>query len=791
MLKNYFKTAWRTIWKNKSSSLINITGLSIGMTAAILIFLWVQNEMSFDSYHNNAEDIYRLTTNIKENGWIWETSPLLLAGAVKKDVPEVESTARLYDGNWPVFNSNDNLSYEKKCAYVDDDWFGIFHNDFVQGNAAAFTNDPNSIILTTFAAKKYFGNRDPLGSVIRVDSMNLVVKGVLKDAPANSSFQYSAYIPLANLLKDAGRRQNDEQWQNANYLTFVKLKAGTTAESAVKKITDVYKRNSDDSETQMTLTGIKNMHFETEIQNSVFVHGNKTTVYVFTILAFLLLLIACINYVNLTTAKASLRAKEVSVKKMIGAKRMQLFYQFIAESLLISMIGLAATLVLIVLCLPLFNAVTGKNFELPFTSLSLWVVMGATLLVALLLNSIYPALLLSSFKPLNVFRGSSVLKISDVYFRKSLVTIQFTISVILITGTIIIYKQMQFVQQTDPGYNRSQVLSFPLPLNVDNDNKDALIQTIKQQLLAKSSIQNITVANQSIVNIGSASTGSADWIGHDTSYNPKIAQLATDADFAATLQLQLRQGRWFMNGNEADKNNVVLNEEAIRTLNIHKPVIGQRFMFKGRTGQIIGVVKDFNYKSMHDKTGPLVAFNDPNWFRFFMVRIAPGSASQAVHDVEATWKQFFPGSPLEYNFLNDTFNDMYQSDQQASALVFAFAVIAVAVSCLGLFGLAAFTAEQRSKEIGIRKVLGATVTGITALISKDFVKLVCIAIIIATPISFVLMQSWMRNFAYRIDLSWWMFASAGFIALLIALLTVSFQSIRAAAANPVKSLRAE
>ena len=791
MIQNYFKTAWRSLWKIRTTSVINITGLSVGMTAAILIFLWVQNEMNFDNYHKDADNIYRVTTNLKVNNWIWETSPLLLADAVKKEIPEIEKTARLYDGNWPVFNINNSATYEKECAYVDDEWFSLFKYDFIEGNAAAFSGDVNSIILTASAAKKYFGNRNAMGATIRVDSMSYVVKGIVKDAPSNSSFQYTSFIPLANLLKDKDRRENDEQWQNANYITFIKAKTASNENVLAKKITDVFVKNSGDKETTISLVPLKAMYFETDIQNSVFVHGSKTTVYIFIVLAFLLLLIACINYVNLTTAKASLRAKEVSVRKMIGAKRAHLFYQFITESVLVSIIALIATLVLLQLCLPVFNTLTGKVFELPLTSLDMWRVMGITLLAALLLNSIYPALVLSSFKPLNVFRGFTVLKIKDSYFRKSLVTLQFTVSVILISGTLIIYKQMQFIQHTDPGYNKSQVLTFPLPPNVSNENKNALVETIKQNLLAKSSIESVTVSNQSVENIGSASTGSADWDGHDTSYNPKIAQLATDADFASTLQLQMKEGRWFMKGNVVDENNVVLNEEAVKALNIHKPVIGQRFSFKGKTGQIIGVVKDFNYKSMHDKTGPLVAFNNPNWFRFFTVRVAPGNAEKAIHDVQDIWKQLLPGTPLEYSFLDDSFNQLYSEDQKTSSLIFAFAVIAIAVSCLGLFGLAAFTAEQRSKEIGIRKVLGATVTNLTVLISKDFIKLVCIAIVIATPISIMAMNAWIQNFAYRIDISWWMFAAAGLLALLIALITVSFQSIKAAIANPVKSLRTE
>ena len=354
MFKNYFKTAWRSIWKNKTTTVINVTGLSVGMTAAILIFLWVQNEMSFDDYHKDANNIYRLTTNLKSQGWIWETTPLLLADAIKSDVPEIERTARLYTGDMPIFNINNTLSYEKNCAFVDADWFQIFHYNFIEGSASAFAHNPNSIILTASEAKKYFGNNNALGKVIHADSLNLVVKAIVADAPANSSFQYTSFIPLSNLLLNKDRRENDEQWGNANYITFIKVKPGTNADAVTEKITNVLQQRSGDTEKEGTisLVNLKDMHFETDLQSVVFVSGNKTTVYIFSVLGILLLLIACINYVNLATAKASLRAKEVSVRKIVGANRLHLFYQFLAEALLISCIALIVTLALVNLCLP-------------------------------------------------------------------------------------------------------------------------------------------------------------------------------------------------------------------------------------------------------------------------------------------------------------------------------------------------------------------------------------------------------------------------------------------------------
>lgn len=790
MFKNYFKSAWRSILKNKSTNLINIAGLSVCMSAAVMIFLWVQNEMNFDKY-KGSENIYRLTTRSERLDWVWETTPLLLADAIKSEVPEIVSTARLNNNNQPVVNIKGNSFYLKKCAYVDNGWFDVVPYHFIQGNATSFNENAFSIILTASEATKYFGRNDITGQTIRIDSMDYVIKGVIEDAPANSSFQFAAFIPLTALLSNKERRENDEQWDNANYITLIKTRPGSDPATIAKKITKVLdKKRNDPNIVPADMISLRNMHFESEIQNSIFIHGNKTTVYIFSFLGFLLLLISCINYVNLTTAKASLRAKEVSIRKITGARRLDLFLQFTAESLIISFISLLVTLVLIQICLPAFNELTEKRFLLPFTSLALWKVFAITLGAAFILNSIYPAIVLSSFNPLNVFRGATLLKVKDVHFRKGLVVLQFTVSVILIAGTIVIYRQMKFIQEQNPGYNRSQVISFVLPPTINRANRESFMQTMKQDLLSQSSIENITTSNQSIEDIGSMCSGCADWPGRDTSYQPKIVQLSADADFQSTMQLQMKEGRWFRSGSSGS-HEFILNETAVKDFQLRVPVINQTFIFKGDTGNIVGVVKDFNYKSVHDKIGPLVVFNNPQWRNRFMVRMAPKSAAAALNSIEKSWKKFVPESPLEYTFLDDSFNKLYKQDQQSSSLLFVFAVIAVIVSALGLFSLAAFEAEQRRKEIGIRKVLGASVTGITSLLSKDFLRLVCIAIVVALPIAWWAMNQWIQNFAYRINLGVWIFVFAGLIAIVIALITVSFQAIKAALMNPVKSLRTE
>jgi len=415
------------------------------------------------------------------------------------------------------------------------------------------------------------------------------------------------------------------------------------------------------------------------------------------------------------------------------------------------------------LCLPILNELTDKQFTLSFLSVKMWQIISVTLLVALLLNSIYPAILLSSFEPLNVFRGITVLAIKDTYLRKGLVVLQFTISVILIASTFIIYRQMVFIQQSDPGYNRSQVLSFALPFSMRREKRVDLMETFKQELLAQSSIESVIAVNQPLVNLGSMCTECADWEGRNPTFNPQLAQLSTDDDFFKTMQPQMLEGRWFQKDRTTDKHNFILNETAIKELNIKKPIIGQPFIFKGDTGQIVGVVKDFNYKSLHEKIGPLVIFNNNLWHSYLMVRIAPKNTAAGLAAIENIWKKHLEDTPIEYHFLDDSFNELYKADQQTANLILGFAVIAVFISALGLFGLAMFTAERRTKEIGIRKVLGASISSIITLLSTEFVRLVIIASILAFPIA------------------WWA----------IALLTVSFQAIRAAVANPVESLRSE
>jgi len=798
MIKSYFKIAWRNLWQHKQMTIINFAGLGIGMAATVLIGLWVQNELSFDKFQPDADNIYRIKIKIsfsRNEIWLWETSQYVLGEYAPKQIPEIEDITRLkpYTYGNINFHSGENIIVEKKSAYVDDRWFKMFHYDFIDGSADAFNKNPFSLILTASTAKKYFGNQEPVGKILRIDSVNYQVQAVVKDNPSNSSFQYNVLMPIAAHLTYPDEKKNSLEWGHHNYLTFIKLKPRASTLAVSAKLTNILHQNikEDKDNTVYSLVNVRDMHFENDLtSSSSFIHGNRTIVNVFIVLALLLLATACINYVNLTTARASLRSKEISVRKIAGAGRLHLFGQFMSESFLVSFLALALAILLVQVSMPWFRSFTGKEFGEPLASLAIWLIIGSTLTVSFLLNGLYPALLLSSFQSINEFRGKAMLNFKDAGLRRLLVVIQFTVSVILIIGTLVIYSQLNYIQKIDPGYNRSNVFSFIFPWwkirGMDFKKSGALFNNVKQELKEQSAISDVAMGDGGLVNFVNENTGRYDWNGRPKDFNPALASLEANADFQRLMHIRVKEGRWF-NTEKSDMHNVLLNETAVRQLNIEKPVIGQRFIIRGDTGVIIGVVKDFHYKSLHDKIGPMVISNGTG--SGFYVKPSSGNTAAAIAAATKIWKKTFPDDPFTYDFLDESYDGLYKTEQQSSALITLFAVIAILVSASGLLGLAAFAAEQKAKEIGIRKVLGASVRHIVSLLSADFLKMVLIASIIAFPIAWWTMSKWLQDFAYRINLSWWIFIGAAGIGLLIALITVSFQTIHAAITNPAKSLR--
>lgn len=795
MLRNFFKTALRTIVKNKVISLINLFGLATGMTAAIFIFLWVQNEVTFNNFQ--PKDIYRVTSApVKDPGNKGERSPQPLADAAAAGIPEVEKTAMLLPNSYAGFNCtvNNKLFAEKKSAWVDRNWFNIFKYEFLQGNAVSFTQNPYSIVLTESKAKKYFGDGIATGQIIKIDSTNYTVAGVVKDNALNSSFQYDIMVQFDSYLAGRSGKKYRNDWGNANYITFVQLRHGSSAATAGNKLTAIVNRYSGNSLYVETLVPLQELYFETGI-NSSLPHGNKSTTYIFCIMGLLLLITACINYVNLTTARASQRAKEISIRKIVGAEKGQLFIQFIAESLVVSFFALLVTLLLIRLLLPLFNAVTEINFTLPITSLPMWQILLGTLLAVTVLNGVYPALLLSSFSPLNVFRGKSLLALRDGAIRKGLVIFQFTLSAILITSTVVIYRQLHYIQSTKTGYDIAQVASISLPYaalaKIKDEDQPAFFEGVKHELASLPGVVMVSSGSNEIEDIGNTTGArSAIWDGKDTSYSTQISRFSADENFKKMFGLQLKSGRWFRSESE-DAHGFIINETAENEFNMHKPTINQRLIWRGDTGRVIGVVKDFHYQSLHDKIGPMIISIDGERYYNLFVKIAPGKVPVALSGMAGVWNRYAPQQPFDYSFLDDNFNNLYKADIKTSKLILIFCVVVVVIAALGLFGLATFTAERRTKEIGIRKILGASVREISLLLSKEFVVLVCVAIVIATPAAWWAMHTWLNGFAYRIALSPWLFALSAVIALMIAVLSVSMQAVKAAMANPVKALKEE
>lgn len=803
MGKTYFKTAWQNIRHQNVTSIINIAGLAIGMWASILIFIWVQNELNFDTSYKDAKDIFLVKNYIgtdKEDVSIWENSPYQLGNKAQETIPEIVKVARIQPKKYPVpyVNADGNFIKEENIAYVDSSWFSMFAPALLSGSIHAFNNNPFSILLTESKAKKYFGRQNPVGQTLRIDTVDYKVQGVLADNPANTSFNFDMFLPLAASTVTPDQKKELSYWGNYNFLTFVQLLPSANPSNVEKQLTAILnkERKRADNDLSAGLVSLPGMHFEKSVQNPDLLRGDKKTVTIFSILGVLLLSIACINYVNLTTARASLRTKEVSIRKIVGAGRIQLFFQFITESFFISFIALLIAVIGIGISLPYFNSFTEKSFVFSVYSANIWMILGATLLLSVLLSSIYPAMLLSSFKPIAFFRGNTIFKLKTVSLRKGLVITQFTLSIVLIVASIIIYRQMQFIKNQSSSVDKSQLFSFSLPFKIfrsyETEERIQLMELFKQQLLAQSSVQDVSRMNGgSIINMNSWSSGNnTDWDGRDKNFEPKISFFETDSSLKNILNLKVTEGRWFRDG-AADKNNSVLNETAIKELNIRKPVIGQRFVARGDTGTIIGVVKDFYYKSLHEKIGPVVIRQSPEMSSTYIVKTVPGRTMEAKEAAEKIWETYFPADPFPYSFLNDEYEALYRGEQKVFVLVGIFSLLAIIISCLGLFGLAAFTAERRRKEIGIRKVLGASVTNIVAIVSREFVLLIVIAFVAASPLALWAMNNWLKDFAYRITIAWWVFAGAGLLTVIIALATISYHAVKAAIQNPVKSLRTE
>jgi len=661
-------------------------------------------------------------------------------------------------------------------------FFSIFDFHIINGNPAKPFAGDNSVVITKSTAEKYFGQLNPIGKVLVADNKaNFTVSGVIDDFPKNSDMNFDMIMPMSLHMKIELARKNDlsNNFSYLDYETFLLLKPGSQLKTLTTKIRQIHlNHKADDTDAEYLLLPLSKMH----LYNADMSDNGTATVRIFIIIALLILVIACINYVNLSTARSMLRAKEISMRKIVGAGKTQLFMQFIVETALLFSLAAVLAIGLIYVLMPAFNQVASKQLTLNLADYHIWLTILAAITGTLAASSIYPALLLSSFEPLKALKGKISAGIGDVMFRKILVVTQFAFSIVLIIGTIIITGQLNYIRSKNLGYDKTNVISFWMR------DMTKHYDAAKAELLKQPGVLAVTRSNQNIVRFQGFS-GDVQWDGKDPKNNLIVHPIVVDKDLISFFKMKLVQGSSFT-GAVTDTARYILNEAAIKEMGMKNP-IGKRFKMQGIDGKIIGVVKDFHYASMKEKIAPSVFWYQPQYLNKMYIKTTRRDAPKALAAAEKQFKLYNGEFPFGYAFLDDIFNNIYQGEQREGTLFNYFAGIAIFISCLGLLGLAAYTAQVRTREIGVRKVLGASVSGIVGLLARDFIKLVLIAIIIATPVAWFAMNKWLQDYAYRINISWWVFVLAGFTAVIVAFVTISIQTVKAALANPVKSLRAE
>lgn len=796
MIKNYFKIALRNLWKNKTASFINIFGLTIGLCSCLLIGLYIQHELNYDKFQQKGDRIARVIMEYKFDGGTefkkGNFTSARVAPVFKQTFPEIESAVRM-TGYDQVVQYKDKLIDEKSFVYADPSFFNIFSFKLLQGDRATILKSPKQVVLTESTAKRYFANENPVGKVLKVGTdMSLYqVAGVIQDCPSNSQIKFDFLASWSSL----GFTDQEKNYWNANYTTYLLLKDKESIATLQAKIGPFMRKEvppGDGATVNFDLEPFNRIHLYSpyggfEPNNSI------TYIYILEAVALLMLAIACFTYINLNTARSIERAREVGVRKVIGADNKQLFFQFIGESIMICSISAILSVFAATLLIPVFNQLTDK--QLTIEAIYSFQFIGGTIalivIVSLLAGS-YPAFIMSNFQPVKVLKGAFKNSDSGQWVRKSLIIFQFSISVLLIISTIIMQKQLNYIQSKNLGYNRDHVLVLPL------DNKMmAKIDLIKQELKSNRNVISVSYSSSLPTSIMSGYNMRSSTMPE----NQQIAVTANviDEDFVNTVGLQIITGTNLTQQDIKDvsfsdptKNiyHFILNESAARQLGwTPAQAIGKK-MFVDGPGYVRGVVKDFNFESLHSQIKPLVLFPEVRGYTL-LLKLNGNDLPQTISFLETKWKELVPYRPFEYHFLDEYYNKLYSSELRLGKVLTIFASIAIILACLGLLGLSSYTAKQRTKEIGIRKVLGASVSNIAALLSVNFVKLVFVAIIISTPIAWWMMNKWLQGFAYKTDMSWWIFVFAGGSAVFIALATISFQSIKTALANPVKSLRSE
>ncbi|MDH4270942.1 MAG: ABC transporter permease [Candidatus Aminicenantes bacterium] len=791
MLKNYLKVVLRTIRRQAGYSIINIAGLAIGMACCLVITLWVLYELSFDRFHANARNLYRVEENQSYAGRIYHVTvtPFPLAPALKDEIPEIAEATRLVRTGSILFRCKEKAFYEDGVAAVDPSFLRMFSFPLVKGDAAAVLADPSSVVLTETTAKKYFGDEDPLGKVLTVNNeFDLKVTGIARDVPLNSTIRFDMLFPY-ELLKSRGRTSED--FGTNSIWTYVELRPGASVAAVNDKIRGFIKQRVPQTVTELELFAYTRIHLHQHFGYDPAAVSVRY-VYIFSLIAAFVLLIACINFMNLATARSAGRAKEVGLRKVVGALKRHLIVRFYSESITYAFLSLFVALLLVRIILPWFNALAGKEL-----SLNLWAnrqvlagVAAITLLTGFLAGS-YPAVFLSAFHPVRVLKGGLRAGAGSVLFRRILVIVQFALSVFLIIGTVVVYRQMQYMKTKSLGFDKEQVIFIPL-----RGNTAASYEALRSELRKDSRILGVTAASHLPSTINSNSSG-VNWKGKDPNEEVLVGMSGVDYDYIDVLKIELVEGRNFSRELETDKTQAFLVNEEVRKLMGKPAAAGEEFSFAGRDGRIVGVMKNFHFETLQSRIEPLAIYlvgtspNQGGRFSYLLARVSPTDVQGAVDFVRRAWTTVLPNYPSEVRFLDEQVDSMYRTEERAGRLLRTFAFLAIFIACLGLFGLASFMAEQRTREVGIRKVLGASVAQVAVLLCREFFLLVLLANLLAWPLAYLTLDKWLKNYAYRISLGPLAFFLALGAALVVAIATVSFQAVRAALANPTKALKYE
>ena len=794
MFKNYFKTTVRSLWKNKGYSFLNIFGLAIGIACAGFIFLWVEDELNFDQFNTKKDSLYRIRENQKYDTYVatFGSTPALMGPAMQQEIPGVANTCRIigYDTKLITIGNRSMYAFPN---YADASLFSMFTFPFVQGNAKTAFTQLYSMVVTESTAKKFFGDeKNVVGKTVRVDNkQDYVITGVIKDIPKNSTIQFEWIAPFEIWWNE--NKSWAQSWGNNDLDTYVELKPNVSVASINKILYNYIQQHEPKSIARPFLFSAHDWHLRDEFENGVQTGGGRITyVHSFSVIAWIILLIACINFMNLATARSEKRAREVGVRKVLGSGKRMLIFQFIGEALFMAFLSAVLAVIIMALLLPAFNLLVQKNLVSGLNNpLHLSALVIITLLCGLVAGS-YPSLYLSSFNPVFVLKGMKMKGSSAAFIRKGLVVLQFSISIILIISTIVIYQQIQHVKNRSLGFNKNNLLQ------VDMNNEMAKNYSAVHEDLLNTGVEESAAISDYNTLYGGNNTGGLTWDGKATNNEILVSTRYVSPGYMNTLGIKLLEGRDFAETDSVQSKNLnVIITQSFEKLMGKGSALGKTLHWEhdtsGQKVEVVGVVNSYVYGDMYGKPDPVMFFcvNTPNASNLY-VRLKPNADVEAsVKQIAAVIKKDNPSYPFTYHFVDDQFNQMFQNEELISELSKLFASLAIIISCLGLFGLAAYTAERRTKEIGIRKVLGASVSGITALLSKDFLQLVVISCVVAFPLAWLMMSRWLENYKYRIEISWWIFLAAGISALLIALVTISFQSIKAAIANPVKSLRTE